>query len=282
MEKHSQQRKQNIILGEQRKTVDWDNECTFHPPPAKTMPDFVKAQRHFQILLDKKRSHKKPTIPVPFDFEGPKNIPQIHYLENDNKLIRQDKETQLIKTKNKHNLEKMRASSSKEFVPNSTKAFAIKVENSKQERLKHNAKQVEKQRAQEQRDKRMKEAGVKLRQTLALEEADKHRQKIESGQADAERNKKNQLGESTRNYQLKLKEIDNKLENRPTVFQRCMLKNYLVEAGTEKKDKVAKMKTLLNMEEINRKNKVKIEDHLSPEQLNLLQDARLLRKMGKI
>jgi hypothetical protein len=281
MEKHAQQRKQNIILGDQRQTVDWDNECTFKPPPAKRMPDFVRAQTHFQMLLDKKRSHKKPTVPVPFNFEGPKNVPQIHYLETDNRLILQDKETQLLKAKNQKNLEKMRENS-KDFVPNATRAFTIKVENSKQERLKHNAKQLEKKRAQDERDRRMKEAGVKLRQTLALEEAEKHRKNVESGLADAQNNKKAQFQESTRTYQLKLKEINTKLESRPTVFQRCKHLVTLVDAGTEKKDKIAKMKMLLDMEETNKKNKVNIEKHLNPEQLNMLKDARLLRKMGKI
>lgn len=281
MEKHAQQRKQNIILGDQRQTVDWDNECTFKPPPAKRMPDFVRAQTHFQMLLDKKRSHKKPTVPVPFNFEGPKNVPQIHYLETDNRLILQDKETQLLKAKNQKNLEKMRENS-KDFVPNATRAFTIKVENSKQERLKHNAKQLEKKRAQDERDRRMKEAGVKLRQTLALEEAEKHRKNVESGLADTQNNKKAQFQESTRTYQLKLKEINTKLESRPTVFQRCKHPVTLVDAGTEKKDKIAKMKMLLDMEETNKKNKVDIEKHLNPEQLNMLKDARLLRKMGKI
>jgi len=281
MEKHAQQRKQNIILGDQRQTVDWDNECTFKPPPAKRMPDFVRAQTHFQMLLDKKRSHKKPTVPVPFNFEGPKNVPQIHYLETDNRLILQDKETQLLKAKNQKNLEKMRENS-KDFVPNATRAFTIKVENSKQERLKHNAKQLEKKRAQDERDRRMKEAGVKLRQTLALEEAEKHRKNVESGLADTQNNKKAQFQESTRTYQLKLKEINTKLESRPTVFQRCKHLVTLVDAGTEKKDKIAKMKMLLDMEETNKKNKVNIEKHLNPEQLNMLKDARLLRKMGKI
>jgi hypothetical protein len=281
MEKHAQQRKQNIILGDQRQTVDWDNECTFKPPPAKRMPDFVRAQTHFQMLLDKKRSHKKPTVPVPFNFEGPKNVPQIHYLETDNRLILQDKETQLLKAKNQKNLEKMRENS-KDFVPNATRAFTIKVENSKQERLKHNAKQLEKKRAQDERDRRMKEAGVKLRQTLALEEAEKHRKNVESGLADAQNNKKAQFQESTRTYQLKLKEINTKLDSRPTVFQRCKHLVTLVDAGTEKKDKIAKMKMLLDMEETNKKNKVNIEKHLNPEQLNMLKDARLLRKMGKI
>jgi hypothetical protein len=42
------------------------------------------------------------------------------------------------------------------------------------------------------------------------------------------------------------------------------------------------MKQLLDMEEINKKNKVDIEKHLTKEQINLLKDARLLRKMGKI
>jgi hypothetical protein len=281
MEKHAQQRKQNIILGDQRQTVDCDNECTFKPPPAKRMPDFVRAQTHFQMLLDKKRSHKKPTVPVPFNFEGPKNVPQIHYLETDNRLILQDKETQLLKAKNQKNLEKMRENS-KDFVPNATRAFTIKVENSKQERLKHNAKQLEKKRAQDERDRRMKEAGVKLRQTLALEEAEKHRKNVESGLTDAQNNKKAQFQESTRTYQLKLKEINTKLESRPTVFQRCKHLVTLVDAGTEKKDKIAKMKMLLDMEETNKKNKVNIEKHLNPEQLNMLKDARLLRKMGKI
>jgi hypothetical protein len=42
------------------------------------------------------------------------------------------------------------------------------------------------------------------------------------------------------------------------------------------------MKQLLKMEEINKKNRVKIENHLTKDQINLLKDARLLRDMGKI
>lgn len=49
-----------------------------------------------------------------------------------------------------------------------------------------------------------------------------------------------------------------------------------------KQERINMMKTLLEMEEVNKKNKLNVEDHLTPEQKNLLKDARLLRKMGKI
>jgi hypothetical protein len=51
---------------------------------------------------------------------------------------------------------------------------------------------------------------------------------------------------------------------------------------SSKKERIAKMKQLLHMEETSKKNKVNVETHLSPEQINMLKDARLLRKMGKI
>ena len=143
MEKHEQQRKQNMILGEQRVKIGWDDECTFHPGQAKKMPDFERAQRHFQVLLDKKRSHKKPTQPVPFNFESNKKIPQIHYLETDNELIKKEKETQRLREENERNLERMRQererSSHQEggasFVPNATKSFTMQVDKTKKDRL---------------------------------------------------------------------------------------------------------------------------------------------------
>ena len=42
------------------------------------------------------------------------------------------------------------------------------------------------------------------------------------------------------------------------------------------------MKLLLEQEKTCKKNKVNVEDHLTSDQLNLLRDARLLKKMGKI
>lgn len=42
------------------------------------------------------------------------------------------------------------------------------------------------------------------------------------------------------------------------------------------------MRTLLKMEEVNKKNGLKIEDQLSKEEINLLKDAQQLKKLGKL
>lgn len=221
MEKHEQQRKQNIILGEQRAKVDWDDELTFQPPKAKKMPDFERAQKHFQALLDKKRSHKKPTQPVPFNFEQNKKIPQIHYLETDNENIKRDKEIQLLREKNEHNLAKMRATASDSFIPDATKAYIAQVEKTKKERLERAAKEDKKRKEQQEREKKYEEAAVKLRQTLAATEAEKQRKKEEELEkaGGPGPTKKEEFALKTKEYQKKLKDMNKQLEERPPVFQ---------------------------------------------------------------
>lgn len=221
MEKHEQQRKQNIILGEQRAKVDWDDELTFHPPRAKKMPDFDRAQRHFQALLDKKRSHKKPTQPVPFNFEQNKKIPQIHYLETDNENVRKDKEIQLLREKNDQNLAKMRETASNSYIPDATKAYIAQVEKTKKERLERAAKEEKKRKEQQERERRYEEAAVKLRQTLAGVEAEKQRKKDEELEkaGGPGPTKKEEFSQKTKEYQKKLKDMNKELKARPPVFQ---------------------------------------------------------------
>lgn len=218
MEKHEQQRKQNVILGETRAKIDWDDECTFQPPAAKKMPDFVKAQRHFQNLLDKTRSHKKPTQPMPFNFEANKKIPRIDYLENDNERIKRDKDIQLMRQKNQNNLAKV-LSKPTDFVPNATKAFTAKVEHTKFDRNKQADKDRAKVNASAERKRRYDENAVKLRQTLALDEAEKRR-KIEESQV-GKSTKQDEFRKTTAGYQKKLKEIKSNLGSRPPVYQNC-------------------------------------------------------------
>jgi hypothetical protein len=224
MEKHEQQRKQNLILGEQRAKVDWDDECTFQPPPAKKMPDFVKAQRHFQLLLDKTRSHKKPTQPIPFNFEANKKIPNIHYLEGDNELIKHDKEIQHMRQRNEANLDKMRRTTSQDFVPNATRAFTAKVDQAKKERQERAAKEQKKVAEQKERERKYKENAAKLRTTLAVDEAEKRRKQEERDGTGDKMTKKEQFLESTRTYQAKVKELKTKLDSRPPVYQTCKLR----------------------------------------------------------
>lgn len=221
MEKHEQQRKQNLILGEQRAKVDWDDECTFRPPAAKKMPDFVKAQRHFQMLLDKTRSHKKPTQPVPFNFEANKKIPNIHYLEGDNEQIKHDKEIQLMRQKNDQNLSRMRQTANEDFVPNATRAFTAKVDQSKKERQARAAKEHQKVAEQRERERKYKENAVKLRATLALDEAEKERAKREREGTGDHSSKKEQFREATSKYERSIKEMKAKVEARPPVYQTC-------------------------------------------------------------
>ena len=217
MEKHEQQRKQNIILGETRAKLDWDDELTFQPERARKMPDFERAQRHFQALLDKKRSHKKPTQPVPFNFEQNKKIPQIHYLETDNEKVKRERDVQAMRDGNERNLERMRATSGA-YVPDATKAYIGQVELNKKERLKRAEAEEKKVKEEEAREKRRKEAAVKLRETLAAEEAGKKKDDGEKGPT-----KKEQFKETTKTYNEKLKKIKEDVDKRPPVFQTCIL-----------------------------------------------------------
>lgn len=210
-----------MILGEQRAKVDWDDECTFQPPPAKRMPDFVKAQRHFQMLLDKTRSHKKPTQPVPFNFEANKKIPNIHYLEGDNEKIKHAKDIQLLREKNEKNLSRMRETSSQDFVPNATKAFTVKVDHSKKERLERAAKEQKKAADQKERERRYKENAAKLRATLAVDEAVKQRAKEEREGGADKLTKKEQFREAAQKFEQSIKEMKAKVDSRPPVYQTC-------------------------------------------------------------
>ena len=164
MEKHEQERKQRTLLGAQRQMMDWDDDLTFQPPRARPIPDFKKAQKKFQKMLDKKRSYKKPTKIKEFRFSSTKRVPKIDYLEyeNDQKQREFYAQQEALKNTNKKNLQKMRKrirSTPKKHKLSTTKKYTAQVEKTKAERLKrrkeeerkHNERMLKKKR---QRDVR--------------------------------------------------------------------------------------------------------------------------------
>lgn len=212
-----------MILGEQKTGIDWDNECTFEPPRAKPMPDFERAHEHFQTMLDKKRSHKKPTQVAPFNFEAAKKIPDINYLENDNELLRKAKELQLMREKNERNFQKIKEQSVEGFIPSSTMKFKDQVEKTKQERELRHKKELKQIKEEETRAKNYEKNAKKLRETLNAQEEQRKAEKEKKEGSKSKNQKQEEFNASTRQHKLKLKEFEAKLADRPPVFQRCTL-----------------------------------------------------------
>lgn len=48
------------------KSINAQDECTFRPKISSKIPDFKKAQRTFEKVLENSRSQKSTTIPIPF------------------------------------------------------------------------------------------------------------------------------------------------------------------------------------------------------------------------
>lgn len=48
------------------KSINVQDECTFRPKISSKIPDFKKAQRTFEKVLENSRSQKSTTIPIPF------------------------------------------------------------------------------------------------------------------------------------------------------------------------------------------------------------------------
>lgn len=121
MEKHQQERNQQQLLGQNISNNEWEDELTFEPPRAKPVPNFEKAQKQFQRMLDKKRAFKKPTQIKEFNFTASKKVPRLDYLERENeeKLREKDAQQNAMKEINSRNLERMKRQEEEgqKFVP---------------------------------------------------------------------------------------------------------------------------------------------------------------------
>ena len=160
MEKHQQEKRQRELLGAHPANMEWEDEFTFHPKGVKPVPNFEKAHKKFQKMLDKKRAYKKPTKIKEFNFSSTKRVPDIDYLraENDQKLREYVAEQDAIKYKNKKNLEKMRRwkKQGKEYKLSTTKKFTAQVKRNKEERLKRRSVQNKKENDRKEKAKNLK------------------------------------------------------------------------------------------------------------------------------
>ena len=216
MEKHEQEKKAKELKGiislkndQNMRILSQNNpNLTFQPAPRKIVPDFHRLQSAFQAVLDRKRSNKRPIIPVPFNFEVSKKPAQKRdYLNEENML----KKTQTQMKEDPIKQWRKLASSKPKYQPPSTKKWEQAYEFKKKERetKENNINEIKKQELEKERKRKEIEMRVKgspaiVDNTIDLKE--KQKKMLEA--------RKNEIKKTEQDYKRKLEEIKDNVRKR--------------------------------------------------------------------
>ncbi|KRX08415.1 hypothetical protein PPERSA_12896 [Pseudocohnilembus persalinus] len=274
MEMHEQQKKAKLMrdgigtidnLQYNTKSNKYTQEMSFQPQKAKPIPDFQKLQKKFQDDLDHKRQSQRTTEVKPFNFQETRKAPPRDYLDQENTLMKQQKEKPPI-----DKIEYARRITNKEpdYMPPSTKKFESYVKKQKELKEKKEKEEQEKQKQLELKEKRRKEAAKKFRASgIVKDRAEETKVRLEQQKQAQETTFKKQAEE----WKNKKQEIKEKVASAP----------YLVERPPIRDKKLAKLKALNKMHQTCIKNKMtekEMKEVFTKEELLELEDLQFIKK----
>ena len=220
MEMHEKQKK---LLKEEEKKMEEkrnkeDKERRLFK--GKKAPNFERLHEKFIHTLEKKKMAAHPTIPKPFTFhETKKKADLCNFLDFENN----PKSKNPKKNKSIENIRKNMRKKPK-MEPATTKSLTLLMETRRKELEMRKKREEDIIREDEQRIKKQKEFNERVWSSAVMAEHKKKWEELEDKKRDAQETFKNQQIEKNKEYQQRLKEMNQKVSNRPLMMEEVVRK----------------------------------------------------------